>query len=204
MKRLMLIGDSIRLNYQEKVKEELAGEFDVWGSEDNCRFAKYTLNELGRLFSEFSNGREDVEQQFLMPVSGGKTIVRPDVIHWNNGLWDTAIVCKEDGAFTPVDEYISYMSKILRELRKVTDKVIFATTTPVKEPNLDEDNNIITEYNKRIVEFMKENGVYVNDLNALVSQNPDKYLRADNIHLSDDGIALCAKAVADCVRDIAR
>ncbi len=204
MKKVMLIGDSIRLNYQSAVQKELEGEFDVWGIEENSRFAKYTLNELGRMFEAFSK-RETVKVDggSLTPTADvSADVVYPDIIHWNNGLWDTAIVCEEDGAFTPVDEYISYMSKILRELRKVTDKVIFATTTPVKPQNPNQKNDIISEYNKAIVEFMTKEGVVINDLNAVVNQDVDKYLAPDNIHLSDAGKEVCAKAIAEHIRRI--
>lgn len=203
MKRVMLIGDSIRLNYQSQVQENLKDSCYVWGSENNCRFAKYTLNELERLQEEFSGQMEQVSQEFLMPVSGGKKeLIRPDVIHWNNGLWDTAIVCKEDGAFTPLEEYLSYMAKILRELRKITDHVIFATTTPVKPHSANQDNEIITRYNEAIVAFMKEQGVPVNDLNALVSADMEQYICQDCIHLSEAGKKLCADAVSEWIKSV--
>ncbi len=204
MKKVMLIGDSIRLNYQESVAKELDGEFEVWGSEENNRFAKYTLNELGRMLNEFSQQKkEEISQALLTPTAElGKDTIYPDIIHWNNGLWDTSIVCEEDGAFTPVDEYISYMSKILRELRKITDRIIFATTTPVKPENPNQKNDIIVEFNKRIVEFMEKENVMINDLNAVVNSNLDEYLAPDNIHLSEAGKAACGKAVAECVKKI--
>ena len=202
MKKVMLIGDSIRLGYQKVVEEELLNEFEVWGSEDNCRFAKYTLKELGRMLKAFSEHENlKYKQDVLLQGEASTTdVIFPDIIHWNNGLWDTSIVCKEDGAFTPVDEYISYMSKILRELRKLTDKIIFATTTPVKPQKFDQDNGIIAEYNRRITEFMRAEGVIINDLNKIVSEDLDKYLADDNIHLSDEGKILCGKAVAEHIR----
>ncbi|MDD6736163.1 MAG: SGNH/GDSL hydrolase family protein [Clostridiales bacterium] len=206
MKKVMLIGDSIRLGYQQDVIKELEGEFYVWGTGDNCRFAKYTLNELGRMFEGFSkDSTPEIDNSLLMPTAELKgDIVYPDIIHWNNGLWDTSIVCEEDGAFTPIPEYISYMSKILRELRKVTDKIIFATTTRVKPDNPNQRNEIIAEYNKYIVDFMNKEGVAVNDLNALVSSDIDRFISADNIHLSEDGKAACAKQIAQYVRKIAK
>lgn len=205
MKKLLLTGDSIRLGYQADVIRELDGEFYVWGTEDNCRFAKYTLNELGRMFEGFSkNSTEKVDNALLMPgAKASGDITYPDIIHWNNGLWDTSIVCEEDGAFTPIPEYIDYMAKILRELRKVTDKIIFATTTPVKPENPNQKNDIITEYNKHIVEFMKKEGVVINDLNALVTSDIDRYISGDNIHLSAEGKAACAKQIAEYIRRVA-
>ncbi len=205
MKKVLLIGDSIRLNYQPYVQKELEGEFDVWGVEENNRFAKYTLNELGRIFQAFSKREtERIDQQILEPTAKAVDCpVYPDIIHWNNGLWDTSIVCKEDGAFTPIDEYISYMSKILRELRKVTDKIIFATTTPVKPENPNQVNDIIVEYNSAITDYMKKEGVVINDLYTLVSDNIDECIAMDNIHLSEYGREVCAKQVAEYIRNIA-
>ncbi len=207
MKKVMLIGDFIRQGYQPDVIKLLEGEYEVWGSPDNCRFAKYTLNELGRMFKGFSENSvtKQVDDGLIAPTEVlSADTVYPDIIHWNNGLWDTSIVCEEDGAFTPIDEYISYMSKILRELRKVTDKIIFATTTPVKPQNPNQKNEIIAEYNKHIIEFMKKESVLINDLGSFVSANLDAYLGPDNIHLSPEGKLACAGEVAKYIRQIDR
>ena len=92
-KQVLLLGDSIRLGYHPEVVQALADDCDVWGPEDNCRFAKYTLNELDQIFAAYDRP--------------------PDLIHWNNGLWDSAIVCADDGMFTPPDEYEHYMRLVL-------------------------------------------------------------------------------------------
>ena len=203
MKKVMLIGDSIRQGYQADVQEILKNEYEVWGSPDNCRFAKYTLNELGRMFKGFSANitEKQAGNGLIAPTEAlSGDIIYPDIIHWNNGLWDTSIVCEEDGAFTPIDEYISYMSKILRELRKITDKIIFATSTPVKPDNPNQKPEIIKEYNKAVTEFMKKENVVINDLYSLVNANIDAYIGPDNIHLSAEGKLACAKEVAKYIR----
>ncbi len=206
MKKLMLLGDSIRLCYQQAVTDVLKDEFDVWGPTENGRFAKYTLNELGRIFNEYTLRCTNNQcQAMLTPGEAiARNATRPDVIHWNNGLWDTSIVCAEDGPFTPIPEYLDYMGKILRELRKITDKIIFSTITPVKPQNPNQKNDIITEYNKYIVDFMDKKGVVINDLNALVASDLDKYLSQDNIHISDEGKIACANQIAKYVRDIVK
>ena len=43
MKKLVLLGDSIRENYGMRVKELMEGEYEVWQPDENCRFAAYTL-----------------------------------------------------------------------------------------------------------------------------------------------------------------
>ena len=203
MKRVMLIGDSIRLNYQSVVEEELSGEFSVWAPAENCRFAKYTLNELQRYAVRFAKEeQEKISEAEITPViDKAANTVRPDVIHWNNGLWDTGIAYEEDGPFTIIDDYIRDMSKILRELRKLSDKVIFATTTPVK-PGTHQRNEVIEEYNKRITEFMESENVPINDLWSVVSENIDEYISEDKIHLSEKGKKVCGEAVAKCIREL--
>ena len=71
MKEVLLLGDSIRMFYQERVKELLGEEYNVSAPEENCRFSMYTLNSLRTWLPGFP---------------------KPDIIHWNNGLWDTAIL----------------------------------------------------------------------------------------------------------------
>ena len=203
MKGVMLIGDSIRLNYQSIVENELKGEYTVWAPEENCRFAKYTLLELQRYAVRFSKEKsEKIDEAKIAPViDKTDNLIRPDIIHWNNGLWDTGIAYEKDGAFTSIEEYIRDMSRILRELRKMTDKIIFATITPVK-PGTHQRNDIIEEYNRRITEFMKSENVMINDLHALVSENIDEYISEDKIHLSEKGKEVCGAAVAKCIREI--
>ena len=50
MKKVVLLGDSIRLiGYGKKVEEMLRPEYEVWQPEDNCRFAKYGLNTISTI-----------------------------------------------------------------------------------------------------------------------------------------------------------
>ncbi len=177
--RLMLIGDSIRMNYQSIVEKELAGEFEVVAPEENCRFAKYALNELERWFAACG---------------------KPDIIHWNIGLWDSAVVCKEDGIFTQPEEYLYYMSRIQRELFKHTDKVIFATTTPVLPGSLNQHLEYIDSLNQIIIPYMKEHGVVINDLYTLLKSHEEQWQSTDCIHLNSIGSQAIGKAVADAVR----
>ena len=107
MKKVVLLGDSIRLiGYGKRVEELLGDQCTVWQPEDNCRFAKYTLRML---FDEQQN------------------IKNADVIHWNNGLWDACDIFG-DGPFSPLEEYVENMLRIAQLLQSYGKKVIFATT----------------------------------------------------------------------------
>ena len=184
MIKVTLLGDSIRMiGYGQVVPALLGEDFDVFQPKDNCRFAKYTLR-----------GLFDWENQ----MSGTK------IVHWNNGLWD---ICNlfGDGLFTSESEYIENMLRIADLLIAKYDKVIFATTTPVTAQNPYNKNADIEKYNALIVPLLKEKGVIINDLYQLVSSNIDQYVRKDdNIHLTDEGIKVCAEQVADIIKKVAR
>ena len=182
MKKLLLIGDSIRMGYEAEVKKNLENEFEVWAPPENCRFAKYTLCHLKGWLNAY-----------------GET---PDVIHWNNGFWDTCIRYEEDGNFTKIEEYERDMLSILRELKKMTDKVIFATTTPVNPKHHDQKNETVDFYNKVIVEKLKKENVFINDLNTFVKPHIDEYICEDLLHLSEKGQKACGKAVSDFVLSV--
>lgn len=176
---VLLLGDSIRMNYQDEVARQLGANYYVGGSQDNGRFARYTLCEMKRILENF-----------------GK---KPDIIHWNNGLWDTAFT-EEDGEFTTIEEYLRDITRLVRELKKLSDKVIFATTTPVRDENVNHDNNTIIEYNRRAVELMRTEGIMVNDLYTVVDEQKEIYICEDYIHLTEKGKLRCAMEVCKCVR----
>ena len=189
MQRVLLLGDSIRLFYDEEVKKELGTGYEVFGPEENCRFSKYVLNSIRFWLTEYAH---------------------PDIIHWNAGLWDTAILYPEDGCFTDVEEYVDTMKKILRELQKTGAKIIFSTTTPVSEDKKDwpgpmppaHDNNDIIRYNQAILNAFKEEDVLICDLHSCMYAEKEKYLGEDKIHPNEEGCKLLAKAVAAKIRNV--
>ena len=182
MIKITLLGDSIRaLGYGTLVPELLGDEFEVYQPDDNCRFAKYTLRGL------FD----------WKPAMEGTRIV-----HWNNGLWD---ICDlfGDGAFTSEEEYVENMLRIADILTSRYEKVIFATITPVTERNEYNKNSVIERYNNLIVPLLEKKGVIINDLYGLLSKDIDKYIRQDdNIHLSEAGIEVCSRQIAEIIRKV--
>jgi lysophospholipase L1-like esterase len=85
-------------------------------------------------------------------------------------------------------------------LKTYTDKIIFATTTPVKPAEPYNDNETIQRYNTHIANVLREHGVVINDLYATVAQDIEKYICNDNIHLSEAGIEICSKQVTDAIK----
>ena len=97
------------------------------------------------------------------------------------------------------------MLRIADILQKNHEKVIFATTTPVREDAPNDDTKIIKAYNEAIVPKLSERGIVINDLYSTVIQDVEKYIREDDkIHLTDAGIDVCAAQVAKVIKEIAK
>ena len=182
MKKVILFGDSIRLiGYGTVLPQILGADYEVWQPKDNGRFSLYTLCNLKSWLNDANR--------------------KPDVIHWNNGLWDAVVRYEEDGPLVPKDLYVQMMLRIARELKKAAPRVIFATTTPVRPEKTDQDNNRICAYNEAIVPKLQNMGIEINDLHSLVAKDIPRYIRSDdNIHLTDEGILLCANRIAEILR----
>lgn len=173
--------------YQNEVIAQLGEGYEVFAPEENCRFSSYILNSLRYWLNE---------------------VPSPDIIHFNAGLWDTAILYREDGCFIGVDEYVKNMRRILRELKKTGATVIFATTTPVSEekekllgPNPPAHRNEdIINYNKAALEAFNDEQIDINDLFTLLYAEKDRYLSEDMIHPNEDGIKLLGYAVANAIK----
>lgn len=187
MIRVMLLGDSVRMFYQEKTKEILGENYEVWSPKENCRFSLYLLNSLRFYLAEFPS---------------------PDIIHFNAGLWDTAVLYKCDGCFASADEYVRNMKKILRELKKTGAEVVFATTTPVADEKYKLDgpmppahrNGDIISYNRAVLDAFKDENIVINDLHALIYPDREKYISDDMIHPNEDGINVLGERVANVIK----
>lgn len=185
MKKIVLLGDSIRLiGYGRKVEEMLkAAGYDVWQPDDNCRFSAYTL----RMF--FDKHEE---------------IAGADIIHFNCGAWD---VCElyGDGPFTSLDAYVSNIVRIARVAQsclKPGGKLIFATTTLPKPASPYYKEEVIVKYNEAAVKALKDEGVIIiNDLFSLTKNENNKMICEDDIHLSEYGIETAAEQTYRCIID---
>ncbi len=187
--RVMLIGDSIRMFSEEKIREKLGEEYEVWSPDHNCQYAAKTFNSLHSYLTKFPD---------------------PEIVHWNNGLWDTAIYY-DDGNMTPLPVYLDYLGRILRQLRKTGAKIIFATSTPTlpqKElPRGKNDsrhfNADIDRYNSAAVALMQAEGVIINDLNSALRDDVERYIREDDlIHPNDAGIEKISTLVANKIKEV--
>ena len=176
--KITLLGDSIRGQYAPVVQQLLGEGFEIFTPQENCRFAQYTLRGL---------------------FDWAKDMQGSQIVHFNCGLWD---ICDlfGDGLFTPEDTYVTCMLRIADLLLSRYPCVIFATTTPVREENPYDKTADIARYNERLVPLLRARGVHINDLYAAVAQDVAANVSDDYIHLTEQGIRLCAEQTAQCIR----
>ncbi len=180
MKKLVLLGDSIRLiGYGAAVAAQLKDEFETWQPTDNCRFASYLLRML---FDEKDK------------IDGA------DVIHFNAGLWDICQLFEDDLPFTPIEEYKATLRRIAAVLKSYAPVVIFSTSTPCRPENGHNDNAVIRQYNAAAAQVLGQCGVIINDLYPVIDADMDRYIAADYLHLSEEGIAAAAASVTAVIR----
>ena len=111
MTNVILIGDSIRLGYENRVRELLGKSFTVYSPAENCRFTKYALWGMYAWMEGWGNPRADV-------------------IHWNTGIWDLHHATADGQVFTPLDEYLEANRRLAYQMESYSKKLIWATTIP--------------------------------------------------------------------------
>ncbi|MBR5152160.1 MAG: SGNH/GDSL hydrolase family protein [Clostridia bacterium] len=182
MKKIGLLGDSIRKGYGKKVQEALGDGYEVLQGEENGQTCFKTLRDVLYDYKDW--------------------LKECDVIHWNNGLWN--INDLGDGPFTEVEDYCKCMVRIARILKSYTPNVIFATTTPTRPPYfwmLCNEN--IEKYNKAICEVLVKEGIVINDLYTPLYNNMEQYISPEDLHhLTEEGEVFCAELVAQSVKNI--
>ncbi|MBE6645195.1 MAG: SGNH/GDSL hydrolase family protein [Ruminococcaceae bacterium] len=161
MKKIFLIGDSIRMGYDKYVKEALSGAAEVYYPEENSRFAEYVLRYAHTWKNNLGMGAD------------------VDLVHWNAGLWDV-LELFGDGPLTPIDFYAAFIKRIDKRLRFLFPhaKIVFATSTSVIEGVAKEfirHNDVIDSYNRKAIEALAGTDTVINDLYALTKSLPDTY-----------------------------
>ena len=178
MKRIILLGDSIRLSYQSRVRELLEPDFAVWGPDDNCRFASYTL----RMLYDYREQLKDA-----------------DLIHFNCGPWDMCDLFG-DGPFTPIEVYADQMVRIAKILKTYAPVVIFAATTPPSPKMWGHDMERVRAYNAAAAAALEPLGILFDDLFTPVAEDIDRMISEDLLHASPYGVEILADRVADCIK----
>ncbi|MBQ2954947.1 MAG: SGNH/GDSL hydrolase family protein [Clostridia bacterium] len=181
MKRILLLGDSIRIGYCEKVASILDGKAEVCWPGENCRFAQYMIAAMGGWASA---------------VGRPETI---DVVHWNCGQWDTAQFERDGRPLVTEDEYEKALVRVDALIRRLfpNAQVIFALTTPVlpgvpmTAPRTTDD---VVRYNRVAQRVMDRLNVPVNDLFSVAAEFSAGMYK-DAVHFTPEGYQVLAEAV---------
>ena len=188
MKDVVLIGDSIRIGYQQQVQRELEEFSRVWGPDQNGRTSRNVLDHL----DEWVLSRE------------------PDVVHVNAGIHDITRDPDSTTNRVMLEDYSQNVREILTTIQQKTRaRLIWATMTPIIErPNNDHDDTPparrtkdVVAYNEVALELARTLAVEVDDLYAIAMKaGPEDILMPDGVHFTDEGSALLGKAVARLIR----
>lgn len=192
MKKVLLLGDSIRQNYQEYVKEHLREKAEVFYPNDNGRFCSFTLRYLHdyvRIFTQVDH------RNF-------------DIIHFNFGLWDVLHLSNEDRTFTSEQEYADLLIRLCNRMNYLCPgaKLIFALTTSIIEPGFEPGERVGKRFNKDIKRFNQiaeqTLSMRVDAINDLwnVSKNLPAMSHSDDVHFETAmGIEKLGQKVVDAI-----
>lgn len=190
MKKVVLIGDSIRLHYQPLVTQALATEAVVLGSTENCRTSRDIL----------ANVKEWILDH------------RPDIVHLNCGLHDLRI---EPGVTThqvSIEEYAANLDEIFTLIGEGGRRtLIWATVTPLNEQRHQDSRPSrryeadVAHYNETALSLAHKHGARINDLHrSVAAAGSDKLLGPDGMHFTEEGYEFLAAAVVSAVRGCLR
>ena len=169
----MLLGDRIRMGYQEAVRTQLAETARVWGPPASCGS---TRDMLGRL------------KRWVLDIDPP-----PDVVYFNCGLEDLVKRAATGEPAVPLSVYEDNLLQILGTIREHTAAtVLVAATTPVSyQQQLYADRECIWVYDEADVPIY--NDILIRVAGSLAMPVDDLYqvvTTADEILLSEDGVLL--------------
>ncbi|AHF91797.1 lipolytic protein G-D-S-L family [Opitutaceae bacterium TAV5] len=186
--RVLILGDSISIGYIQGVRKQLDGLAIVRRPPTNCGSTKTGLECLDAWLGE----------------------KHWDVIHFNWGLHDLRYnpVKRKDGTedlkqnVLPED-YEKNLRILVARLKAASDTQIFATTTPIpvkqkqRQPRIPAD---VDKYNEIALRVMKESGIPIDDLNAIVKGRETEVMPPEDVHFTREGYVVLATAVADSIK----
>lgn len=187
MKKVILLGDSIKFGYAKYVQTALVETAEVMHPNDSARFAEYTLRYVHE-WKKDNHWPDDV-----------------DLVHWNVGLWD-ALELFGDGPLTSLEYYADTIKRIHNRLKMLFPqaKLIFATSTAVLEENYGPEfrrhNATIEAYNAAALCALAGTDETVNDLYAVTAHCPEACYSDKVTHFNcADGVRLVGDAVVAAI-----
>ena len=186
MKKVVLLGDSIRQGYEKYVKLAFEGRAQIYSPQDCCRFSSYILRYL---------------MEWKVEMDCGSDV---DLVHWNAGLWDCLLMLdgKPHTDIAVYGEYLRRVHAVIKQLFPDAQQV-FATSTAVLQERYRgwyrRVNSDIEAYNAVAIKVLEPLGVQINDLHSLTKNIPEEYY-SDMTHFNTkEGAQLLANQVISCI-----
>ncbi len=174
---VLIVGDSVSMQYTPCVQKQLAGKANVFRIPGNGGPVARGLSSFDRWI--------------------GKD--KWDIIIFNFGLhdskyqgWDRANKVK----YSSPEKYREELDQMVKKLIKTNAKLIWVSTTPIPEGAKTNDKGASIVFNKAAEEIMKKNNIPIIDLYSLTLPQIGTLLQPRNIHLSNKGAQLAGRKVA--------
>jgi hypothetical protein len=181
--RILLIGDSISMDYTVAVRRLLQGRANVHRVPMNGSSTVVGLENLSAWLGD----------------------KKWDVIHFNWGLHDLTVLLgqgglKNDGShLVPLDQYQKNLEELLGRLKLTGATLVWATTTPVPPADvkiLYRRSSDAIAYNAMARNIMEKNGIAIDDLYSFALPRLATIQKPENVHFTETGSEELAKQVA--------
>lgn len=193
--RVLVIGDSISMNYHDAAKSALSGIANYHRNEGNA-----ASSTQGVLNMELWLGNYQ-EKGFHW-----------DVIQFNHGLHDLkqpydAATGKWGEYFIPIETYKANLEKEIGILRKTGARLIWCSTTPVPNDNkgtFARRKDASKDFNAAALEVIRRHpDILITDLHLVIEESPvfDNWRKGNDVHFyKPEEQKLLGEAVASTVR----
>jgi hypothetical protein len=194
--RVLVIGDSISMNYHDAAKAALAGKANYHRNEGNASSSAHGVANAELWLGNYQ------EKGFHW-----------DVIQFNHGLHDLRRThnAKTDAwgpHAIPIEEYQKNLERLISILRKTGAKLIWASTTPVPGDILGQYARKESDadlYNQAALEVMKRHpDILINDLYGVVTGSNafDAWRGSGNVHFyKEEELQALGQAVAKGIQN---
>lgn len=192
LKKVILIGDSIRLGYQPYTSLYLMEKADIRGPESSCGHTYHILENAYRWLGE--------EGDVIYHISACHHDIMTVPYESNKNLVD-------------ISDYVANIQRIIKYIHLANPKaiIIWATSTPVVDEkvyatlNTMKGNGLYNKdviiYNNAAVKEVTRLGIPVNDLYTYVLEgDPDRIMLEDGIHFNETGYQLLGEQVANALQ----
>lgn len=201
---VLIYGDSISINYTQRVREKLKGQANVYRLYCNGQDSSVFIPKMTRMHNVMRDGQLDAPWAFQW-----------DVVHFNVGLHDFKYLAgrkldKENGKQrTPINSYKKNLGEIAVYLQNLAPdaKLTFATTTPVPDGEPGRFAGDAKSYNDVALDvFRTHPQITINDLFTFTKPNHSKWwTKPGDVHFNATGRTAqgdeVSRVILDALRD---